>query len=297
MKQLIKTLGLVAILPACSFAVELAATPSQAKAQEPLAEQRIPEADHLLTYKTVNGQALSLYFLQPKGWRPSDKRPAYVYFHGGGWIKGDPVHGMEWARMMQEQGMVALLIQYRLTIEGKNLDPACCIEDAKSAIRYVRAHAGELGVDPDRIAAAGHSAGGHLSAACALLPGFDSPTDILELSAKPNALVLMVPVLDNGPEQGYMKHAPVIKANLTAYSPAHNVKPGAPPTIIFGGTQDSASVVSRLQKFTERMKEAGNACSLHVYEGGHDVTTKEPVKEQVKTEILKFFEGLNWLPL
>ena len=76
-----------------------------------------------------------------------------------------------------------------------------CCADAKSALRYVRAHATELGIDPQRIAAAGGSAGGHLAAFTALVDGLDDPQDDLAVSCKPNALVLFNPVFNNGPDQ------------------------------------------------------------------------------------------------
>ena len=246
-------------------------------------------SDQQLVYKEVDGRSLQLFIYKPKGWAASDKRRVVVYFHGGGWIGGTPgavtLHLESW----RAKEMVVISVQYRLATREK-LDPACCIEDAKSAMRYIRGHAAELGIDPKRITVCGNSAGGHLAAACALLETFDCPSDDLTISCRPDAMMLLVPVLDNGPEKGYEGRNKFIQANVKAYSPAHNVAPDAPPTIIFGGAKDLFADLSRLRKFAENMKAAGNDCELYAYEGAHGFVYHSPDKEDIEEKMSAFLD-------
>lgn len=252
-------------------------------------------ADLQVTYKEVAGRALQLFVYKPKEWKASDTRPAFVYIHGGGWVGGNASGGLFWAQILRERGMLVLGVQYRFAEKGKQIDPGCCIEDAKSAMRYIRGHAAELGIDPDRIAAMGSSAGGHLAASCALLSTFDSPADDFKVSCKPNALILLQPVLDNGPE-GYGRGSTVIQARYKAYSPAHNIVPGVPPCIIFAGDKDTSASLSLIQKFTAGMKAAGNSCDLHVYPGIHGFVNELPAREDIYKKSVEFLEKLSWLP-
>ena len=284
--------ALLASLSIFVCAWSLGPTSAQSATPKPAVPFR---ADEELVYKNTDGRELSLYLYKPEGFHADGKRPAFVYMHGGGWAGGTLHQGMDLLDTVRDRGMVGINVEYRLADE-KNLDPARCIEDAKSALRFIRSRAADLGIDPGRIVAGGHSAGGHLAAACALLPTFDAASDDLSVSCKPNALALIVPVLDNGPDKGYKHEAPAIKANLEAYSPAHNVAAGAPPTIIFAGNQDAGAALSCLQRFSDNMKQAGNACELLVYEGGHGFANDSPVKEEVNGRIVAFIRQLGWLP-
>src|SRR5436189_1851815 len=88
--------------------------------------------------------------------------PAVAYFHGGGWVQGDleTHHGL-CARLARHAGVLVVAIDYRLAPEHKF--PAA-VEDCLAAYRWLRAHAGSLGGNPARVAVAGDSAGGNLSA-------------------------------------------------------------------------------------------------------------------------------------
>ncbi|MDP3432743.1 MAG: alpha/beta hydrolase [Bacteroidota bacterium] len=128
------------------------------------------------------------------------------------------------------------------------------MQDAKSAIRYVRAHAKELGIDPNHIIAAGGSAGGHI-AACTAIDGGDADSENLKISSKPNALVLHNPVLGEGFGKEFFDVHP-------EFSPILNVKKGWPPTILSNGTKDKTTPIEFAEKFTRLMNEAGNTCEL-----------------------------------
>jgi acetyl esterase/lipase len=164
------------------------------------------KADEQVIYKISEGRELSLYVYQPRGWSAGGKRAAFVYLHGGGWAGGTLHQGMDLLATVRDHGMVGINVEYRLA-DAQNLDPGRCIEDSKSALRFIRSKAQLLGIDPERIAMGGHSAGGHLAAACALLPTFNAASDDLQYSCKPNALTLIVPVLDNSPLEGFQLRA------------------------------------------------------------------------------------------
>jgi len=86
-------------------------------------------------------------------------RPAVMFVHGGGWRIGSRDHHVDHARRLAESGYAAISIDYRLTPDG--VYPRS-IQDSMCALAFVRSRAGEWGIDPDRIAVMGYSAGGHL---------------------------------------------------------------------------------------------------------------------------------------
>ncbi len=220
------------------------------------------------TYKTIGDVKLDLIIKLPEGWKPADKRPAIVFFFGGGWSSGSTKQFVNHARYLASRGMVAIVADYRVKTRH-GVKAASCVADAKSALRWVRAHAAKLGIDPQRIAAGGGSAGGHLAAATATLPGLDDPADDQAVSAVPNALVLFNPALVLAPVEGYDSQG--FESRVTAdrfgcepveISPAHHVKAGLPPTIIFHGKADTSVPYSSAELFRDRMTKAGNRCEL-----------------------------------
>jgi len=103
----------------------------------------------------------------PKG---LDKAPILVGVHGGGWQIGDRKFYTHWGNYLASNGYAVFAIEYRLMKPGLKTYPGA-VYDVKAAVQYVRAKAGELGVDADRVALMGDSAGAHLSALVALAGG------------------------------------------------------------------------------------------------------------------------------
>ena len=134
-------------------------------------------------------------------------------------------------------------------------------------MRFVRAHADELGVDPGKIIASGGSAGGHLAAATAVVEAYNEDGEELTVSCVPNAMLLFNPVIDNGPGgYGYDR----VGEAYSLFSPLHNIRQGAPPTIIFLGTEDRLIPVETVQYYKMVMEKVGSRCDLLLYEGeGH----------------------------
>jgi acetyl esterase/lipase len=251
-------------------------------------------------YKTVAGRELKLTIANPADWKPDDRRPAMVFFHGGGWTGGAPTQFERHSDYLAARGMVCFQVEYRL-LKGvpKGEPPLVCVQDAKSAMRWVRSHALELGVDPRRIGAGGGSAGGHLAAFVGMVDGLDDPLDDLKVSPRANALLLFNPVFDNGPENGWGKER--VGTRFREFSPAHNISADDPPTIIFLGTQDRLIPMEVVKRFKVGMDKAGVRCEALFYEGqGHGFFNgAKPETQQYYIETLRsadqFLASLGWL--
>ena len=217
------------------------------------------------TYKRVGDHALKLHVFLPADWQPTDRRPAFVAIHGGGWTGGDATRMYPFADHFAREGLVAVSVEYRLLKPGNGVTVFDCVQDGRSALRYVRAHAAELGIDPRRIIANGASAGGHVAVSTALFGKFNAPGEDATTAAEPNALVLFYPVIDTS-TAGY-GHAK-IGERWRELSPAHNVRPGLPPTLVFHGTGDTTTPFAGAKLFHDEMRKAGNRVQLDVNEGG-----------------------------
>jgi len=250
-------------------------------------------ANETLIYKKVGDRELKLYVEKPAAWTAADRRPAIVFFFGGGWVGGTPTQFAKQSEYLASRGMVGVRVEYRVIPKGQAGPPVVCCQDAKSAMRYVRSHARELGIDPARIAGAGGSAGGHLAAFTALVDGQDDPADDRAVSCRPDALVLFNPVFNNGPGQwGHER----VKESYRDFSPAHHITQAAPPTIVFLGDQDKLIPGSVLTEFAAEMKRAGVRCDAHLYpNAGHGFFNKEPHWSLTLTEADKFLGSLGWL--
>ena len=227
-----------------------------------------------VTYKTVDTTKLNLWIFNPEKHKSTDTAPAIVFFFGGGWSAGSPTQFVKHCEYLSARGMVAIVADYR--VKSRHGVPAKdCVSDAKSAIRWVRENASEFGIDSNRIAAGGGSAGGHLAAACATLPGFDDENENKSISSKPNALVLFNPALvlapiDGGEKLSNEKLAGLEKRMGTKpenMSPYHNVVGKLPPTIIFHGTGDNTVPFMSVELFTKKMHDFDNKCTLVAYQG------------------------------
>jgi acetyl esterase/lipase len=278
--------------------------------QEPKAKRTYPPdlpGAKVLTYKTVGDTKLNLWIYEPAGHKPQDKTPAIVFFFGGGWRAGSPQQFEQHCQHLAGRGMVAITADYRVA-SRHNVKAVSCVADAKSAIRYVRQNAAKLGIDPARIAAGGGSAGGHLAACTGVLSGFDEPAEDAKTSSVPNALALFNPAVVLAPAAGIR---PLEESKITSLadrmgvepqklSPYHNVRKGAPPTIIFHGQADTTVPYATAELFAKAMTDAGNQCRLVGYEGQthgffNQGRSGGEYYEKTLAELDQFLVGLGYL--
>jgi acetyl esterase len=156
--------------------------------------------------------------------------------------------------------MVAASAEYRVG-NKHHTGPEKCIEDAKSAVRWLRVNARNLGVDPGRVVAAGGSAGGTDAAFAAYNTTYEPEGEDMSVSSKPDALVLYNPALGfadttNLPQQ---------QSKLQDFITAWKVTKDGPPAILFFGTDDNLLAGARV--FVKQMIAAGNRAELYTAAG------------------------------
>ena len=226
-------------------------------AQPPLAA--LPDS---FIYRDIGGQPLYLYLFRPSAPRAATPLNVVLLFHGGGWSAGAPGWTYPAARQFAEWGLVAIPVQYRLT--HGDITPLDAIDDVCTALRWVRAHAGEFGLT-QRIAGYGVSAGGHLISAT-------STVGCSNREAGPDALLLLSPALDLARDQWFRK---LLQGRATAasQSPVEHVRRSTAPTSIIQGAADVLTPASGARRYCALLHQQGQTCDLHLYEGlGHLLT-------------------------
>jgi acetyl esterase/lipase len=217
----------------------------------------------IVSYKNTEQGNLDLHFFVPKECDKNEKHPAVVFFFGGGWSLGTPLQFYRECVYYASKGFVAVSADYRINYLNQT-SPFESVEDAKDALRWIRKNADKWDIDPNRIVAAGSSAGGHLAAATGTLGENGNETDY-----KPNLMLLYYPVVDNGPD-GYGSES--MKKRYREISPLHNIDSKTPPALFILGTKDPLIPVKTAKAFQTQMEENGVDCELHLMEGaGHPI--------------------------
>ena len=206
---------------------------------------------------------------------PSDRpgrmpSAAVLLFHSGGWTRGRPEWLFGLAKQFSTLGLVGVPVRYRLSKDG--VTPIDAIADACSAFRWVREHAAELGVDPERVAGWGASAGGQLIASGATAGCNDQPH--AAVSGAANALVLVSAGVDSEGSAQFKKLVGDASA-VTRHSPLANVRPGVPPMLIVAGSEDSVTSLASAELFCSKVRAVGSTCELLAFpKRGHLLTRK-----------------------
>lgn len=225
-------------------------------------------------YKQTPQGELAIHVHFPKDCTANDKRPAIVFFFGGAWHTGTVKQFVPQAEYLAGRGMVTARADYRVS-SRHGTTPDKCVEDGKSAVRWLRANAVKLGIDPNRIAASGQSAGGHIAACTYTTKGLEAEREDLSVSSKPNLLVLFSAKLDCS----RMAESLGPKEMAFKISPNHNLTKDVPPAIVFYGTKEW--LVADGVDFIEKSKKLGNIAELYTAEGQpHGFSNRSPWLER-----------------
>jgi acetyl esterase/lipase len=187
---------------------------------------------------------------------------ATIHLHGGGFTGGSKDTLAERIQPYAAQGYLAIASQYRLL--GQAPWPAM-IEDVKTAIRWTRANAASLGIDPARIVIVGYSAGGHLALTAA---GTQNHRELEGSGGNAGAgtqvagCVAFYPVVDGGPPP--------------SASPATYVAGGFAPTVLFHGVADTTVPIESSQRFFQRLRDAKVPAEFHSFAGQAHIFDRDP---------------------
>lgn len=241
------------------FAV-LAVSVAQSQAPDlPPGVEFVPD----LTYASRGGHNLQLDLFSPMSGK--GPFPAVIYLHGGGWNSGSRRQFYRYAAQMATIGFVGVTIEYRLSAEAKY--PAA-IEDSRAAVRWVRAHAGKYRIDPQRIGAAGQSAGGHLAALLGVganpaeevraVAAFNPPTDLPSLT-QGEAGAAVTAFLGTT----YSAGAEIWREA----SPLTHVSGRSAPMLFLHGTADTTVPYRQSVVMCSALQAAGVPCEMYSAEG------------------------------
>jgi acetyl esterase/lipase len=231
-----------------------------------------------LVYCKGGGRDLKLDLFLPK--EGSIRRPAVIFIHGGGWQSGNRrAFYRQAAHLASTLGYVGACIEYRLSGEAKF--PAA-VEDSKCAVRWLRANAKTYAVDPNRVAACGGSAGGHLAA---MLGVTDQGADLegsggySEFSSRVNLVIDFNGVSDlqsvvrsepaAGPVGSFL--GATFQENPALYrkaSPIMYVDKNAPPFLLLHGTADTTVPIDQSRVMLKKLQEAGVRAEIYEADGG-----------------------------
>jgi acetyl esterase len=223
-------------------------------------------------YKEVDGQSLRAFVFPAVAGQDAGAHPAIAFFHGGGWVFGRPQEFFGACERFARLGFTTISFQYRLSVNADGtwpkpgVSPIESVKDARSAIRWMRANAAALHIDPDRIVVAGQSAGGQLALATALIE-INESTDDLAVSPAPNALLLYSSNVNTLEPWVDMLLGDRSAASIFAISPYHHVRKYMPPAIAFRGLDDDQVPRYVVDLFKRRMDEFGNRFEVVSYPG------------------------------
>lgn len=202
---------------------------------------------------------------------------AVVMLHGGGWRRGSKAVLAPHAQFLADRGFTAVAAEYRLA--GEAPFPTQ-IHDVRRALRWVRAHAADLDIDPDRLCLEGHSAGGHLAllaAASGNDPALDPPEGGGGVSAAVAAVVAVYPptLFRFDPDERSMGSVPAgalpgadASPDMAALaSPVSHVTAAHPPVMLLHGDADQVVPVDASRRYDQEIRKVGGQVDLHIFGG------------------------------
>ncbi len=301
------------ILPATSRTIppDLPPTPRPTASATPSPEapvafdsSRLGTTMNNTTYCTVDGLDLKLDLYFPD--HMDGPWPVAVYIHGGAWQGGDKSGGAGFREVPEllEHGYLVASVNYRLAPQYRF--PAM-IEDVKCAVRYLRAHAADYNLDPERIGAWGSSAGGHLVALLGVTDpgdGLEGQGDYQDQSSRVQAVVDMFGPADIRLATDAVAtlervfgisdpSAPIFElASPVVYATSDD-----PPFLILHGTEDPVVPAVHSEALHQALTDAGVASTLILVEGaGHGFARMngpiEPSRAEIADLVVEFFDSI-----
>lgn len=221
------------------------------------------------------------------------KRMALIHLHGGGYRGGSKDDLADKITPVTRLGYVSIAAQYRLA--GVVKWPAQ-LADLKAAIRWARANAGSLGIDPRLIAVVGYSAGGHLAlsaAGTANQPDFEGDGGNPKIGTELAACVAFYPLTDLRPQADGTSHVLLPPASddaaHRAASPTRFITASSPPTVIHHGLSDVTIPPENSQRLLQMLRDAGVPSELHTFAGVPHEFDRHPEFAQATAQLTDFF--------
>lgn len=260
-------------------------------ASEPQGGKYDGPTGRLVTYKHSAGRPREMEIYFPPNHDPSKaKVPGLILFHGGSWTGGTLQQFRFACAYFASRGLVTATANYQMLAKSEaeklplgETRKRVCITDAKSAIRWFKQHAAELGMDPSRVIAGGGSAGGHISALATLNPGLNDPSDPDGIDTAAVAYLWFNPALapdDSGdPEVDILRH----------------LKREQAPSITFFGTQDNW--LKGWEQAASKLSGLGHSGSEQWFAQGeaHSFFNKEPWRSVTLRAADRFLTRLGLL--
>ena len=236
-----------------------------------------------------------LYF--PKEMPKDGRCPAVVLIHGGGWVGGrrDAEREINIGSTLARNGYAVMSIDYLLSTKQQSVWPTN-LWDCKTAVRWLRKNADQLGIDSDRIGVMGGSAGGHLAAMVALTTPADklNPADPYgDISCAVKCCVDLYGIADLG---SYHDVAMLGKTHAEApelyrlASPVAYVRSNSVPFLLMHGTADETVSIKQSELFNQIMKTAGVECELVVVSNAPHSFHLTPLQRDLRPVVLNFLQ-------
>lgn len=270
------------------------------------AQANAPAVQRDVVYGEAGGEK---QLLDVFGADPTQKRPALIFLHGGGWISGSKNDVAAMAQGSTQLGYVGFSVGYRLVKDNKNRFPAQ-IDDVQRAVRWIRAHSAEYGVNPDKIGVMGFSAGGHLAALLGTtdtrdnsdqaLAGYSSrvqcvvdvygPTDFTRpLEVDPQIVAAQANTAGAQLVLNFLGPLPEAKDNYIAASPIKHIDKKTVPFLIFHGAKDTLVPVDQSTTFDAALREEGIETKLVVFPNAGHAYSEPALMNETFAQTIAFF--------
>jgi acetyl esterase len=250
----------------------------------------------VIEYKRIKDVRLNLHLFRPNS--DHQKCACIVWFFCGAWKGFDAQKLYAHAEYFSTRGIANVAVEVRVN-PRHGTSPVECFIDARSAMRWMRKNASQLGIDSSRIVTAGSSAAGHISVCLSLIEKFDDPNDDVSISSRPNAVVMFCPALGVLTTPEFTAKFPSLEL-ARELSPLEFIRSGLPPMLVIHTRDDEACLVEHSIAFEQRMKATGNHCDLVLWDkGGHGFFNYYDGKNPLFIESMRatdqFLASLGWI--